>query len=163
MKLALLPKKTRGDAVKVMLTLHYGHGEVAQGPSTPPALCPTWCGAGPRSTAQQFATSSTSSKAELRTGQQGLGGGARPGDAQFAITTVRESVPAVLALLGELVKEPTFPKDEFEKLKDKFAKRCEVGAVARRLEANLQFQRAMPRASAASAICREPVGLMPLA
>src|SRR5262249_13216442 len=54
-----------------------------------------------------------------------LGGGNRPGDATFTVTTVRESVPAVLAILGEITHEPTFPKDEFEKLKKERITRIE--------------------------------------
>jgi zinc protease len=42
------------------------------------------------------------------------------------VTTVRESVPAVLALLGEIVHDPIFPKDEFEKLKKEKVARIEA-------------------------------------
>jgi zinc protease len=41
----------------------------------------------------------------------------KPGEAGFQVTTSRESVPAVLALLAEIVREPSFPKEEFERLK----------------------------------------------
>src|SRR5262249_8943210 len=35
------------------------------------------------------------------------------GDASFHIECKRENLPAVLKLLGEMLREPTFPEDEF--------------------------------------------------
>ncbi|HEX8952949.1 MAG TPA: pitrilysin family protein [Polyangia bacterium] len=126
MKLALLPKKTRGNAVKIMLKLHAGSEKDLKGFVDAIGLLPDMVQRGTKKHSyQQIRDELDKLKAELRTGQQGLGGGARPGDAQFNITTVRESVPAVLALLGEIVREPTFPKDEFEKLKKERVARIE--------------------------------------
>ncbi len=126
MKLALLPKKTRGGAVKILLKLHTGSEQALKGQVTAVSLLPDMVQRGTKKhTYQQLRDELDKLKAELRAGQQGLGGGARPGDAQFQITTVRESVPAVLALLGEITREPTFPKDEFEKLKKERQTRIE--------------------------------------
>ena len=106
MKLALLSKKTRGNSVKIMLKLHTGTEADAQGPGLGDlALVPDMVQRGTKKhTYQQLRDELDKLKAELRTGQQGLSGGARPGDAIFTVTTVRESVPAVLALLGEIVQ-----------------------------------------------------------
>ncbi|HWE29716.1 MAG TPA: pitrilysin family protein, partial [Polyangia bacterium] len=126
MKLALLPKKTRGGAVKIMLKLHTGSEKDLKGLVDAVALLPDLVQRGTKKhTYQQIRDELDKLKAELRTGQQGLGGGARPGDATFTVTTVRQSVPAVLALIGEMVHEPTFPKDEFEKLKKEKVARIE--------------------------------------
>jgi len=126
MKLALLPKKTRGNAVKITLKLHAGSEKDLKGYVDAIALLPDMVQRGTKKHSyQQIRDELDKLKVELRTGQQGMGGGGRPGDAQFNITTVRESVPAVLALLGEIVKEPTFPKDEFEKLKKERVTRLE--------------------------------------
>ena len=126
LKVALLPKKTRGGAVKILLKLHSGTEKDLKGFVDAAALLPDMVQRGTKKhTYQQIRDELDKLKAELRTGQQGLGAGARPGDATFNITTVRQSVPAVLALLGEIVKEPTFPKDEFEKLKKEKVSRLE--------------------------------------
>ncbi|HEY2749130.1 MAG TPA: pitrilysin family protein [Polyangia bacterium] len=126
MKLALLQKKTRGGAVKILLKLHTGNEQALRGQVTAVSLLPDMVQRGTKKhTYQQLRDELDKLKAELRAGQQGLGGGARPGDAQFMVTTVRESVPAVLALLGEMTREPTFPKDEFEKLKKERTTRIE--------------------------------------
>ncbi|MCU1282577.1 MAG: pseudouridine synthase, partial [bacterium] len=126
MKLALLSKKTRGNAVKIMLKLHTGNEKDLKGAVDAAALLPDMVQRGTKKhTYQQLRDELDKLKAELHTGQQGPGGGARPGDAVFTVTTVRESVPAVLALLGEITREPTFPKEEFEKLKKERVARVE--------------------------------------
>ncbi|HEY1584582.1 MAG TPA: insulinase family protein, partial [Polyangia bacterium] len=127
MKLALLPKKTRGNSVKIMLKLHTGSEKDLKGFVDAVALLPDMVQRGTKKHSyQQIRDELDKLKAELRTGQQGLGGSARPGDATFSVTTVRESVPAVLALLGEIVHDPIFPKDEFEKLKKEKVARIEA-------------------------------------
>jgi len=127
MKLALLPKKTRGNSVKIMLKLHTGSEKDLKGYVDAISLLPDMVQRGTKKhTYQQIRDELDKLKAELRTGQQGLGAGARPGDATFSVTTVRESVPAVLALLGEIVHDPIFPKDEFEKLKKEKMARIEA-------------------------------------
>ena len=126
MKLALLPKKTRGNAVKIMIKLHTGSEKDLKGNVEAAGLVAEMVQRGTKKhTYQQIRDELDKLKAELRTQARGLGGGARPGDAMFAVTTVRESVPAVLALLGEMMREPTFPKDEFEKLKKETVTRLE--------------------------------------
>ena len=127
MKLALLPKKTRGNAVKILLKLHAGNEKDLKGTVEAAALLPEMVQRGTKKHSyQQLRDELDKLKAELRTGQQGIAiAGARPGDAIFAVTTVRESVPAVLALLGEIVREPTFPKEEFEKLRKEKVARLE--------------------------------------
>ena len=42
----------------------------------------------------------------------------------FIIQAKRETLPAVLALLGEMLREPTFPAEEFDILKREYARRA---------------------------------------
>ena len=126
MKLALLSKKTRGNAVKILVKLHTGSEKDLKGNVEAAALVAEMVQRGTRKhTYQQIRDELDKLKAELRTQQRGIGMGARPGDAMFAVTTVRQSVPEVLALLGEMMREPTFPKDEFDKLKKETLTRVE--------------------------------------
>src|SRR5206468_1296561 len=53
-----------------------------------------------------------------RRGRRGGGGPAgAPGELTFSIECKRENFPAVLHLLGEVLRAPTFPAEEFEVLK----------------------------------------------
>ena len=117
LKLALLPKKTRGGAVKILLKLHSGNEKDLLGQVVAAGLLPDMVQRGTKKhTYQQLRDQLDTLRAELRTGESD-GEPPKPGDAIFNVTTIRPSVPAVLALLAEMVKEPSFPKDEFEKLK----------------------------------------------
>jgi zinc protease len=117
MKLALLSKKTRGGAVDLTLHVRAGNESDLKGLTEVAALMRRMVVRGTKHhTYQQIQDTLDKLKAELKP-TMGFGGGSDPGSALFTISTVRESVPAVLALLGEIVREPAFAKDEFEKLK----------------------------------------------
>jgi zinc protease len=125
MKLALLSKKTRGNAVKLLLKINAGSEKDLKGVVDAVSLLPDMVQRGTKKhTYQQLRDELDKLKAELRAGGGGVGG-ARPGEATFVVTTVRESVPAVMSLLGEILREPTFPKDEFEKLRKERISRIE--------------------------------------
>ncbi|MDB4966323.1 MAG: pseudouridine synthase [Myxococcales bacterium] len=126
MKLALLSKKTRGGAVKIILKINAGSEKDLKGLVDAANLLPDIVQRGTKKhTYQQLRDELDKLKAELRAGSQSPVAAARPGEATFSVTTVRESVPAVLALLGEMVREPSFPKDEFEKLRKEKVARIE--------------------------------------
>src|SRR5581483_10048843 len=55
-------------------------------------------------------------KVELKQDPRGQMGNP-PGEATFRLATVRESVPQLVALLGEIVREPALAKSELEALK----------------------------------------------
>jgi zinc protease len=117
MKLALLPKKTRGEAVRIMLQLNNGAEADFKGTSVAtPDLLSDMIGRGSKKyTYQQFRDELDKLKARWRA--VSYIDEARPGEAAFMVTTVRASVPSVLSLLAEVLREPTFPKDEFETLR----------------------------------------------
>ena len=54
-----------------------------------------------------------------------FGGSNEPGVAQVRIKTVRDSLPAVLSLVTEALREPAFPKPEFETLRKELLARYE--------------------------------------
>jgi zinc protease len=126
MKLALLSKKTRGHAVKLVLKLRTGNEKDLKGAVDATALLPDMVQRGTKKHSyQQLRDELDRLKAELRTGNRGSPTSDAPGVATFSVTTVRESVPSLLALLGEITREPTFPRDEFEKLKKEKVARIE--------------------------------------
>jgi zinc protease len=120
MRLALLPKKTRGQAVKIVLKINAGSEKDLKGQVEALSLLPEMLMRGSKKhNYQQLQDQLDQLRAEVRAGDffgRGVGM-SRANEAKFTVTTVRESVPKVLALLTEIVREPAFPKDQFETLK----------------------------------------------
>ncbi|HET6409877.1 MAG TPA: insulinase family protein, partial [Chthoniobacteraceae bacterium] len=111
LKYALLPKETRGDAVNATITLHYGTLESLKGKAVIASLAGEMLDKGTKTkTRQQIKDMLDRLKARV-----GVGGGAT--SASASIETDREHLPEALKLARELLREPTFPADEFEKLK----------------------------------------------
>jgi zinc protease len=112
MKLALLPKKTRGATVHGSVTLHYAElGAVAnRGRAASMAGSMLMRGTKKR-TRQQIQDESDRLKTRI-----GPGGGATSSRVSFE--TQRENLPATLKLLAEILREPSYPENEFEQLKN---------------------------------------------
>ncbi len=106
MQLALLPKKTRGSSVVASLVLRWGDEASRRDLATA-------CG---------FASSMLSrgtqkrSRAELRDELDRLKANVSVGVEGGAIDTVRESLPGAMALLAEMLRQPSFPAQEFEQV-----------------------------------------------
>jgi zinc protease len=110
-KVALLPKKTRGESVTVELSLNYGNAESLKGnESATQLLGPILMRGTKKHTRQQLTDELDKLKARV-TPSGNLG------TLSFNITCKRETLPAVLALLGEILREPSFPEAEFDTLK----------------------------------------------
>ncbi len=111
LKVALLPKKTRGETVIVTLTLRYGDMDSLKGLNTAADLLADLMVRGTkRLTYQQL-------EDELDKHQANLSGSGDAGTATFAIETKRQHLPAVLGLLKEVLREPRLDAEEFEVLK----------------------------------------------
>src|SRR5262249_50156729 len=110
-KAALLPKKTRGEQVLVELALHYGNADSLKGQQGPAQFLATLMARGTKKhTRQQLEDEWDSLNARLAPGSA-------LGEASFSIECDRANLPAVLDLLGEVLREPAFPANEFEVLK----------------------------------------------
>ena len=111
LKVALLPKKTRGAAVTLRLTLRYGNESNLRGLSTATELLPDLMERGTKKlNRQDLQDALDKERAELvSTGN--------PGEATFLIKAKRSSLPAMLDLLGQVLREPSLPEDELEILK----------------------------------------------
>jgi zinc protease len=108
LKVALLPKKTRGESVVAHLTLRYGNEEVMAGHTSATQLIATLMERGTKKhTRQQIQDELNKLSAQLESG--GL-----LGDASFQLEAKRKTFPAALSLLKEILREPVFPKEEFE-------------------------------------------------
>jgi zinc protease len=135
-KAALLPKKSRGEAVVASLTLHYGNEDSLKGhTSATQFLAPLMFRGTSKHTRQQIEDQLDKLGARL------LPGGSF-GDVSFSLQTTRDKLPGVLTLLGEILRDPSFPAAEFEVYK-------------RQLRDALEQQRTDPRALATRALQRK--------
>ena len=109
--LALLSKKTRGNTVVANMTIRYGNEKSLMGRSTIADFAGDMLMRGTtKHTRQQLKDEFDRLKARV-----GVSGGA--GQANVSIETVRENLPAVMRLVAEVLREPSFPASEFEQLK----------------------------------------------
>ena len=129
LKLALLPKGTRGGTVTARLTLRFGDETRLKGQGLAVAAVGGLIDKGGAGLSrEQIADAFDKLRAQVgfSAGGQGLSVG---------ITTVREHLPAVIALVGKLLREPAFPPDALEERRRQqlaaiAAQRSEPGAVA---------------------------------
>ena len=127
MKVALLPKETRGNRVNVNFTFHYGSEADLTGKTDAAAfVAPMLMRGTTQHTRRQIEDRLAELKAQVRIGEGGGmgggrrrfggGGGGNPGNLDVSIETTRENLPAVLDLVAEMLQKPAFPPDEFETL-----------------------------------------------
>lgn len=112
MKVAFLPKKTRGGTVNATLTLHFGDEKSLMNRSTAADLAGAMLMRGTtKHTRQQIQDELDKLKARAF-----VSGGAT--QALGSIETTRENLPAVMRLVAEILREPAFPQSEFDQLKE---------------------------------------------
>ena len=107
MKLALLPKKTRGGTVVAQLVLRWGDEQSKTGRSTACRLASAML---MRGTSQHTREQLRDEFDRLKASVSVSGNGA-------SIETLGPQLPQVLRLVAEVLREPAFPASEFEQLK----------------------------------------------
>ncbi len=110
-KTAFLSKKTRGETVNLNMTLRFGNEDSLKGKSTAADLLGSMLLRGTKSkTRQQI-------KDELEKLNATLNIVTQNGKLLITGQTKKANLPAVLKLLGEVLREPAFPVAEFDVLK----------------------------------------------
>ncbi len=107
MKLALLPKKTRGGTVVAQLTLRWGDEQSKMGRSAACSLA----------SAMLMRGTTKHTREQLRDEFDRLKASVSVGGESSSMETLRPNLPAVLRLVAEVLREPAFPASEFEQLK----------------------------------------------
>jgi zinc protease len=121
-KVALLPKKSRGETAVIRLSLRFGNEESLGGLVEAAQLLPELMARGTKHhTYQQLQDELDKLKARF-TAQ-----GAQPGLMAFSIECKRENIPAVLTLVGEVLREPSLPEQELDVLKRRLSERARQG------------------------------------
>ena len=127
-KLALLPKKTRGQSVQLRLTLHYGNAENLKGLTDAAGFLSALMSRETKSlNRQQIQDALDKNFARLgggggmgggRRGGGGGGGGGAVGTISFNVQTRRANFAPVLEILRQVLREPTLPAHDFELMKN---------------------------------------------
>jgi zinc protease len=136
-KVALLPKKTRGGTVQVHLTLRYGDAENLKGFNEAAAFLPELMTRATKTLdRQQIQDALDKNVARLGTGgfaggrggrRGGGGGGGTLGALTFTVETKRANLAPVLEILRQVLREPALAADEFELMKVERLARLEQG------------------------------------
>lgn len=130
-----IPKQTRGDTVVVNLALHFGDEKSLMNRDTAGDMAGSMLMRGTsKHTRQQIKDEFDRLKANVS-----IGGSAT--SASVSIETTRENLSAVMKLVAEVLREPSFPADEFEQLKQEQL----AGIEQQRSEPNFAAINAMQR------------------
>jgi zinc protease len=135
LKVALLPKKTRGATVRIALRLHQGDEKSLFGTMPAGSLMGAMLARGTQKRDRQAFDD------ELDRLRARLGLSASETVTSANGETVRDNVVEVLRLAAEALRTPAFPASEFEKLKREIA----TGLDASRTEPTAIVQRALAR------------------
>ncbi len=118
---ALLPKKTKGEAVTLALDLYLGSEQTLGDLGSVPELTAAMLLRGTRShTRQQLKDQFDQLKAQVS-----IDGGSADA-VHVRLSTDREHLQAALALLGEVLKTPSFPADELNTLRNEEVSQLEA-------------------------------------
>jgi zinc protease len=123
LKVALLPKKNRGEAVQLRLTLRYGTEESLQGQATIAEFLPTLMTRGTKDLDRQQLQD------ELDRNFAQLSGSGSAGEATFSIKAKRANLKRSLELLGEVLRNPTIPESELGVIQNSAVTSLEQGST----------------------------------
>jgi len=108
LKAAFLPKKTRGEAVVLRLTLRYGDAESLKGLRTASEILPYLMLRGTTKLNRQQIQD------ELDKNKARISAEGNPGEVTFSLETRREHLPAAIEILRQVLREATLPDSELE-------------------------------------------------
>jgi len=131
MKLTLLPKKTRGETVVTQLALRWGDEAAKRNRSSACSVASAMLSRGTK----------TRSRAELKDALDRLRASSSVSIDGASLETVRGNLPEALAIVAEMLREPSFPESEFEQVK-------------RQALTSIDTQRADPQSLASLSITR---------
>jgi zinc protease len=129
-KVTLMPRKARGEEAHLLLTLRYGNDENLKGFEAAAGFLPELMLRGTKKLShQQLRDELDRLSATLNAGAGGGGrrgggrrGGPTPGPAlgtlTFSIQAKKQTLPEVIGILGQVLREPLLPREDFDVLKN---------------------------------------------
>jgi zinc protease len=137
MKVALLPKKTRGATVHATISLHFGDLDNLKGKEGAAALAGQVLMKGTaKHDRQQIQDEIDKLQAQLNVFGSATGAGVR-------IETIKANLPATLRLAGEILKEATLPETEFEQARKRQITQLEAGKAEPQVQAFTTLNRTL--------------------
>ena len=107
MRLAMLPKKTRGNTVVAQIGLRWGDEQSKAGKNVACGIASAMLQRGTQKrTREQLSNDFSRLKATVGVSGDGA-----------SIQTIRENLPEAMRLIAEVLRQPTFPETEFEQLR----------------------------------------------
>ncbi len=152
LKAGLLSKRNRGETVSLALKLRYGNPGSLKGQTVAAGMLPGMMMAGTKKHDRQAlreeldALGIRISPGGGGGGRRGGGGGGGPGalgQLTFSVEAKRETLPKALELLGEILREPAFPAEEFETSKIRMVSMIESGVTEPGALARTRLSRAL--------------------
>jgi zinc protease len=138
LKLALLPKQNRGQAVNLSISLRFGSLTAVEGKYAVVDLTADMLMRGTRNkTRQQIKDAFDGLKARVSPFF------ATPTTLRVSIETTRPNLVPALRLLGEVLREPAFPEKEFEELKREDLAQFEQNRSEPTSQGSIAYQRYM--------------------
>ena len=122
----MLPKSTRGNSVNVQLTLRYGDEQSLANKPGLSSLTAAMLERGTKTRSYQQIRDELD-KLKARAYVYGT-----DQSANVVIETSQENLPAVMKVVGDYLKNPTFPEAEFNKLRDERPGRAGVAEAGAR-------------------------------
>jgi zinc protease len=110
-RLVLLPKSTRGGTVVLNATLRFGDEQSVFGQAQAAALVASMLSRG----SEQHSREAIARRLDELKAQLSFSGGAQ--SVSIRAQTTGEHLPALVALIAELLQQPAFPQSEFEQLR----------------------------------------------
>lgn len=149
-KVGLFPKKNRGETVDLSLTLRYGNEDSLQSSNRAAGLIPGMLMAGTQNLDRQALRAkmtelgvriSPGGGGGRRRGGGGMGGGG--GTLNFSISAKRSSLDEGIRLLGDILRNPAFPEDDFDQMKTRTVNMMKSMKSQPQLQAMMEMSRAM--------------------
>ena len=140
LKIAMLPKQTRGDTVNARLSFRYGDEKTLRGLSTASSLL------GPlmlRGTDGETPMTKQEIQDRLDELQASVRAGGDDGELTFTIQAKKETLPEVMDLLGEALANPALAESELDLLKQGRLAQIEAGKSEPQALAPTAVQRAL--------------------
>ena len=138
-KVALLPKKNRGETVNLALALHFGDVESLKGLSVAGSVLPPLMLRGTKSLSRQ----EIQDRLDKNRARLSLTGS--PGGLAVRLETQRKYLPAVLDLLRQVLREPTLPADQLEIIRTERLASLEAARTEPQVLASTRLQQALNR------------------
>jgi zinc protease len=151
-KVAMLPKKNRGDTVNMTLTLRYGNENSLMNLSTAAGMLPSMLMAGTKNYDRQALRQKLDELGVRLGAGGGMGGGRRggrggggggAGSLSLSLQAKKESIGDGIKMMAEVLRNPAFSEEEFEQLRAQSIAMMSQMTTDPGMLANTQLSRAL--------------------